>query len=95
MVHYYSKHKYFTKRLFFRHFLREDEMESLMGPLYQSLYLVGWAVYRIFYVHGSVHRDSILIRSNKMQQYAGTYLQQVYSTCFGRPLRPSSGEKNL
>jgi len=26
-----------------------------------------------------------------MQQYAGIYLLQVYSTCFGRPLRPSSG----
>jgi hypothetical protein len=29
-----------------------------------------------FYIHGSVHRDSILIRSNKMQQYAGIYLLQ-------------------
>jgi len=26
-----------------------------------------------------------------MQQYAGIYLLQVYSTCFGRPPRPSSG----
>ena len=26
-----------------------------------------------------------------MQQYAGTYLLQVYSTYFGRPLHPSSG----
>jgi hypothetical protein len=33
----------------------------------------------------------VLIRSNKMQQYAGIYLLQVYSTCFGRPWRPSSG----
>ena len=44
-----------------------------------------------FYFHGSVHRDSVLIRSNKMKQYAGIYLLQVYSTCFGRPTRPSSG----
>ena len=44
-----------------------------------------------FYIHGSVHRDSILIRSNKMQQYAGIYLLQDYSKCFGRPSRPSSG----
>ena len=44
-----------------------------------------------FYIHGSVHRDSVLIRSNKMQQYAGIYLLHVYSTCFGRPSRPSSG----
>ena len=34
---------------------------------------------------------TLLIRSNKMQQYAGIYLLQVYSTCFGRPSRPSSG----
>ena len=26
-----------------------------------------------------------------MQQYAGIYLLQVYSTCFGRPSLPSSG----
>ena len=26
-----------------------------------------------------------------MRQYAGIYLLQVYSTCFGRPSRPSSG----
>ena len=28
----------------------------------------------IFYIHGSVRRDSILIRSNEIQQYAGVYL---------------------
>ena len=44
-----------------------------------------------FYIHGSVHRDSILIRSNKMQQYAGIYLLQINSTCFGCPSHPSSG----
>ena len=44
----------------------------------------------IAYIHGYVHRDSVLIRSNKMQQYAGIYLLQVYSTCFGRPSRPST-----
>ena len=43
------------------------------------------------YIHGSVHRDSVLMRSNKMQHYAGIYLLQNYSTCFGRPSRPSSG----
>jgi len=36
-----------------------------------------------FYIHGSMHRNSILIRSNKKQQYAGIYLLQNYSTCFG------------
>ena len=29
--------------------------------------------------------------SNKMQLYADFYLLQNYCTCFGRPLRPSSG----
>jgi hypothetical protein len=33
----------------------------------------------------------ILIRSDKMQQYAGIYLLQNYSTCFGCPSHPSSG----
>ena len=44
-----------------------------------------------FCIPCSVHRDSILIRSNKMQQYAGIYLLQIYSTCFGCPSHPSSG----
>ena len=44
-----------------------------------------------FYIHGSVHHNSILIRSNKMQQYAGIYLLQNHSTCFGCPSHPSSG----
>ena len=34
---------------------------------------------------------SRLKKSNKMQQYADIYLLLNYSTCFGRPLRPSSG----
>ena len=33
----------------------------------------------------------ILIRSNKLKQYAGIYLLQIYSTCFGCPSHPSSG----
>ena len=33
----------------------------------------------------------ILIRSNKMQQYAGVYLLQNYSTCFGCLSHPSPG----
>ena len=45
----------------------------------------------MFYIHGSVHRDSMLIRSNEMQQYAGVYLLQNYSTCFGCLSHPSSG----
>ena len=34
---------------------------------------------------------NILIRSNEMQQYAGVYLLQNYSTCFGCLSHPSSG----
>ena len=45
----------------------------------------------VLYIHSSVHRNSILIRSNKMQQYAGIYLLQNHSTCFGCPSHPSSG----
>ena len=33
----------------------------------------------------------ILIRSNEMQKYAGVYLPQNYSTCFGCLSHPSSG----
>ena len=32
------------------------------------------------------------MRSNKMQQHAGIYLLQNYSTYFGCPSHPSSGE---
>ena len=48
-------------------------------------------VYSVFYIHGSMHRDSILIRSNETQQYACVYLLQNYSTCFGCLSQPSSG----
>jgi hypothetical protein len=43
------------------------------------------------YIRGSVYRNSILIRSDKMQQYAGIYLLQNHFTCFECPLHPSSG----
>ena len=44
-----------------------------------------------FYIHGSVHRDSILIRSNELQHYACVYLLQNYSIYFGCLSHPSSG----
>jgi len=43
------------------------------------------------YIRGSVHRNSRLKKSNEKQQYADIYLLLNYSTCFGRPSRPSSG----
>ena len=44
-----------------------------------------------FYIRGSVHRNSRLKKSDDMQQSADIYLLLNYSTCFGRPSRPSSG----
>ena len=44
-----------------------------------------------FFIRCSVHRNSRLKKSNEMQQYADIYLLLNYSTCFGRPSRPSSG----
>ena len=50
-----------------------------------------YSLFREFYIYGSVHRKSILVRSNKMQQYVGIYLLQNYSTYFGCRSHPSSG----
>ena len=44
-----------------------------------------------FYIRDSVRRNSRLRKSNEMQEYADIYLLLNYSTCFGRPSRPSSG----
>ena len=55
--------------------------------------LCGFLFYFFFniYVHDSVHRNSRLKKSNKMQQHADIYLLLNYSTCFRRPSHPSSG----
>ena len=45
----------------------------------------------VFYIRGSLHRNSWLKKSNEMQHYANIYLLLNYSTCFGRPSLPSSG----
>jgi hypothetical protein len=42
-------------------------------------------------LHHNKVEEIILIRSNEMQQYAGLYLLQNYSTCFGFLSHPSSG----
>jgi len=45
-----------------------------------------------FYVHGSVHRLSILIIVQRdATQISLFIILQVHSTCFGGQLRPSSG----
>ena len=63
-----------------------------MTLYYQAIMQYFISIFHFFYIHGSVHLDPILIRYNKMQQYAGIYLQQINSTCFGCPSHPSSGE---
>jgi len=59
-----------------------------------GLYL-NWSLwhtsYGKFYICVSVRRNSSLRKSNEMQLYADIYLLLNYSTCFGRPSRPSSG----
>jgi hypothetical protein len=56
----------------------------MMGRVSRSL----WQI-REFYIRGSVHRNSKLIKSNKMQQYAGIYLPQNHSTFSWCPSLPS------
>ena len=43
-------------------------------------------------IPGQYTAKDILIRSDKMQQYAGIYLLQNHSTCFRCLSHPSSGE---
>ena len=50
-----------------------------------------YGVIFFLYICSSVHRNSRFKKSNKMQQYADIYLLLNYSTCLGRPSRPSSG----
>ena len=59
----------------------------------QIFNILAFLVILIFYIyiHSSVHRDSILIRSKEMQQHADVYLLQNYTTCFGCLSHPSSG----
>jgi len=51
--------------------------------------------YQKCYIFSSVHRNSTLKKSNKKRLYAGIYLQLNYSTCFGRPSRPSGVHKTV
>jgi hypothetical protein len=74
----------------------EEENESSVSLKFGVFYKgKGWGwlngLTLIFYIHGSVNRDSVLIRSNEMKLYAGVYLLQNYSTCFGYLSHTSSG----
>ena len=63
-----------------------DDKSTIYGALAQLCWIR---------IHGTRRRQTsdvhILIRSNEMQQYAGVYLLQKYSTCFGCLSHPSSG----
>jgi len=45
----------------------------------------------IYEISGVTSQKTLVLRSNKMQQYAGIYLLQNHSTCFRCPSHPSSG----
>ena len=66
---------------------------SPLSPKSLQDYLLIYPQYCLskFYICSSVHHNSRLKKSNKMQLYADIYLLLNYSTCFGRPLCPSSG----
>ena len=91
---YWARSQYCEKRLLALSCLsvrpHEKTWLSLDGFSWHLIFKYFSEVF-FFFIHGSVHRDSILIRSNKMQQYAGVYLLHIYSTCFGCPSHPSSG----
>ena len=72
-------------------------LESLR--LFSNMYLLHAGIHKssfFLYICSSVHRNSRLKESNKMQQYADVYLLLNYCTCFGHPLHPSLGvHKNV
>ena len=47
---------------------------TCLSQMYRDFHLCFVNYYSVFYIHGSVQRDSILIRFNKMQQYAGVFI---------------------
>ena len=55
-----------------------------------SSFLVFLILRHQFYIRVSAYRNSRLKKSSKIQLYADIYILLNYSTCFGRPTRPSS-----
>ena len=85
----------------FRRFLQSSCKGLILALLCLSVCPFAWYIwtqnellslnflfYIFFYICSSVHRNSRLKKSNKMQQYGDIYLLLNYSTCFGRPLHP-------
>ena len=84
----------------FRHFLGVQEiLQSLCQQLVVKLDLRSMLLTLISPLYqvecraqiDTLFQGSRLKKYNKMQQYADIYLLLNYSTCFGRPSRPSSG----
>ena len=71
-----------TKILFSIFSFHLCSQRRLLIQLYQA-----WV---FFFIRGSMHRNSRLKKSNKMQQYADIHLLLHYCTCFRRPSRPTS-----
>jgi len=69
--------------------LRMVATHVILFHIFLTLYLNPMKTQQ-FYICSSVHRNSRLNKSNRMQQYADIYLLLNYSTCFGRPSLPSS-----
>ena len=91
------------KLIFVSYVFFHTEFKNVAGTaLSLSTTVFGWqfkkktALAIFFNIHFSARRNSILIRSNKMQKYAGIYLLQNHSVCFGCASHPSSGvHKNV
>ena len=76
-----------------RHNIQNFHIGWTSGDKASSLPFCHPAAELISHLISTLHNKScfLLIRSNKMQHYAGIYLLQNYSTCFGCPSHPSSG----
>ena len=90
-IHIYVRQVNYTKcctqKLFFFCILILYRVRTGCQKLWIFTYKIPWFQYS-FIKLGILY---ILIRSNKMQQYAGIYLLQNHSTCFGCPSHSSSG----
>jgi len=67
-----------------------DTSVSWKGCLFMILTVSSHCVPKLD-VYESVHCDTIMKVTNKMQLYRLIYYSFVSSTCFGRCFRPSSG----
>ena len=63
---------------------------TITFPKQQCLYICCFLSATVLHLRSTLLRI-YLIRSNEMQQYAGVYLLQNYSTCFGCLSHPSPG----